>query len=266
MAAARCMQPHPTKQQGAVGGWCNARAQPRLCHLQLCCGPGPTILACGLWALLLGRCTAQSQGSIFKAVALSFSQYTEYSRYYSAINHTRVPAARPADAAATYRARTPTPSHTLRSGRRVGLAPTPAWARPRSQRAAGAHSFRDTGSALANVKNDPSSANADTSRWSASAAHHSLQCLTRCVYCSFDAGQADRTCALVLLARPDKRNPSEQGEGKGQSQGRGGTKGRVTETEMKKKKKSHCLTASRPRTNATHMDREKGGDRAIPKE
>jgi hypothetical protein len=29
----------------------------------------------------------------------------------------------------------------------------------------------------------------------------------------------------------------------------------------KKKKKSHCLTASRPRTNAAHMDREKGGDR-----
>jgi hypothetical protein len=28
-----------------------------------------------------------------------------------------------------------------------------------------------------------------------------------------------------------------------------------------KKKKSHCLTASRPRTNATHMDREKGVDR-----
>ncbi len=29
----------------------------------------------------------------------------------------------------------------------------------------------------------------------------------------------------------------------------------------KKKKKSHCLTASRPRTNATFKDREKGGDR-----
>jgi hypothetical protein len=32
---------------------------------------------------------------------------------------------------------------------------------------------------------------------------------------------------------------------------------------LKKKKKPHCLTASRPRTNATHMDRKKGGDRVV---